>query len=40
VIASHGHALWLVVPLAFLLVMRQFGGGVCGPWTGRRRAAR
>jgi hypothetical protein len=43
VIASHGRALWLLVPLAVLLVVRPFGGRsavACGPWFGRRNAAR
>ena len=42
VIASHGHALWLLVPLTIVAVVRGFRplGPACGPWAGRSRAAR
>ena len=42
VIASHGHALWLLVPLTIFAVVRGIGpfGSACGPWAGRSRAAR
>jgi hypothetical protein len=42
VIASHGRALWLLVPLVFFLVVRPLGARrwTCGPWTGRGSTAR
>jgi Domain of unknown function (DUF1707) len=38
VIASHGHALWLLVPLTILAFVRGVGpfGLACGPWARRR----
>jgi uncharacterized protein DUF1707 len=38
VIASHGHALWLLVPLTIFAFVRGIGpfGFACGPSAGRR----
>jgi hypothetical protein len=40
VVASHGHALWLLVPLTIFAVVRGVGpfGRACSPWTGSRPA--